>query len=143
MHTASDLMVLLREFISKDSLDTAYPLLENAALADLVHAWSMIHVNWNIPDYFDELSERIPDNELQRWGYVWSFCDYNVSDLEFASGLTPNEVSHHFNRAKMLRLIYPNGLISPSARQVLALRVSEEIGKGIEAASRMRNNRKG
>lgn len=141
MYTTKDLMLSLKEFMAKDSLDKAYPVIKNSSLADLVSAWSTIPVSWEIPNYFDEIRPSTPDNEYTEWELLWEYCSFNKIHLQVASGLTPGEVDLQFERAKMLRLIYPNGLISPSARQVLALKVSEEIGKGLDGAEKLKNSR--
>jgi len=52
-----------------------------------------------------------------------------MEELSIASGLTLSETGELLLRARTLRLIYPDGSVSPHAREVLGLKVSQEMKK--------------
>jgi hypothetical protein len=131
MYHSQDLLLVMKSFLSEDSIQTAYPLLDNKSLSDVVHAWGQIPVTWNLPPYNYEFQGSIPDNEFLQWDLLWSFTEFDVMSLAQASGLTPEQAMEHFQRAKMLRIVYPDGTIGGSARQFLGLKVSEEFARAM------------
>jgi len=121
---------LLQTIINQDQPDSGLPLLEDSQLVLLVHAWSKIRVNWDPPD---ELAET-PESDYDLWELLWEFCFWSMEDLSLAAGISESTAMRCFARAKINRLIYPNGEISSSSRRIIALIIGSELGKMADKA---------
>lgn len=119
----SDPQILLESFRAEDRLADAHPILQDSRLASLVHAWSKIPVTWLPPDHYPGISAQA----ARQWDVLWESCDWDQDDLALAAGLSETDTLLVFQRAKVLRLIYPDGSIADSARRVLGLEVGERI----------------
>lgn len=107
----------LQNFISEDKLDTALHIQEDTLLGQIISAWQYIQVTWLPPK---EL-EIPPGHKNNLWIALWETCSWDATELGVACGMTPAAVMVHFQRARLLKLIYPNGRISKSAIRVLGI----------------------
>lgn len=122
--------ILLQSIVNQDKPDASLPLLEDSNLLSVVNAWSKIRVQWEPPDKLEE----VPLSDHDLWDVLWGFSVWDFEDLSLAAGITEAAAIRCFGRAKMFRLIYPNGEISASASRVIALVIGATLGEMAERA---------
>ena len=121
----------LESFARQDSVDKALLLLEDKRLGAMVLAWNNISVSWQPPEEIDD-ARLMKDNAL--WNTLWSYSDYDRDDLAMASGMSLITSQQVLHRVIALKLVYPDGTISTSARKVLSI----EVVNAVQKASRGR-----
>lgn len=132
--------IALQKFISSDKLDVALHLQEDILLATVVSAWPYIQVVWLPPNELE-----MPEgHENNLWLALWGYCSWDPAELGVACGMTPAAVMPHFQRARLLKLIYPNGDISKSAQRIIGIqqklgyvKLTNELQKETKAAAEL------
>jgi hypothetical protein len=114
---------LLESFREEDELADAHPLLGNRKLSTLVHVWSKARVEWIPPEELEDVPKLLAD----QWDLLWSYSHWSMEEISVVSNLTLTETGELLLRARTLRLIYPDGSVSPHARDILGLKVSQEM----------------
>ncbi len=127
MSSRSQFDKMLEKFIAKDDVAMAYPLLDHPSLSALAHAWPFVEVNVDLP----EKLENVPQNERALWSWLWQFCHWDAGELASFSGQSEDVVQLLFPRARDLRIIYPDGRLSPSVHHYLGLRVVEVMNRSV------------
>ena len=117
----------IQRFVAKDDIAISFPLLNNPALAAIVHAWPFTVVEIALPTTWADT----PTHDRQLWSWLWQFSHYEIEELAALSGQTHDIAQMHFVRARDLRMIYPDGTISPAVHHYLGLRVNEILNRGI------------
>ena len=115
---------VLSEFKSNQPVDTIAPLTEDSELRNALVAWKSVEIC-----YTD--SEPCPDSmsDVQKWNWMWSKVQFDMSMFATVSGCKKHEASDLFQRLKGLRLIYPDGSVNSNAEQFIqALVVSKLPG---------------
>lgn len=128
---------LLDDFRDKDGEEIVYGLLEDEILRRVVHAWSFLEVSLELP----EVLESYPSGERALWTFLWSFCIWDRNYLANLAGMTVETALVFWQRARDMRMIYPDGQISPAVRQFLNLKVVEEMCKGASNIANLQNHR--
>lgn len=111
---------LIEHWRSQEVKETAALVVEDKTLQKVLAAWPMVGV---LPS---ELEHFEPD-EPESWNAVWSGLRVNVDALAELAGLQHGMAVQAFNRAKRLRLIYPDGTIHDLARMVLQRRIKDAL----------------
>lgn len=115
--------------------ERAIPLLDDPALCRVVVAWSMLPVEFRAPN------GKPPENERERWEWLWEGSVYDVPDLAAACGLASSHVLALMRRAVAGRLVYPDGTISATAEQLLRARVFTAMAPAAKAQAALRRTR--
>lgn len=129
--------LILQEFAQSVSLADSYPLVSNKNLLQVVNAWRSVRVNWFPPEEVDRTE--MDDHDV--WDYLWTFCEWDFEDLSLISGFTVPQSLVLLERAKRLRLVFPNGGISPAATRILDLKVTEHIAPLVRTRRRIEKDR--
>lgn len=129
--------LLLSSLVNQDQSEFGLPLLEDMNLVSVVHAWPKIHVVWNPPPSI----EVVPLTDYELWETLWDFCSWDEEELAIAAGVTVETALRCFQRALIVRLIYPDGTISNSAKKIIALIMGSKLGKMAKSAANIKSSK--
>jgi len=118
-------VILLQSLTNQDQPDFSLPLLEDEQLVSVVNSWNKIRVEWNPPDTLPD----IPLSDHDLWSLLWEYSFWDMEDLAIAAGVTEAMAARCFIRAKLCRLIYPDGSVSNSSKRVIALIIGSTLGE--------------
>jgi hypothetical protein len=115
-----DRQELIEHWRSQEVKETAALVVEDRALQKVLAAWPMVEVvDTGIPCF-------APD-DAGSWDAVWSGLQVRLGALAALAGLQQGPAVQTFNRAKGLRLIYPDGTIHAVAKVVLQKRIKDAV----------------
>ena len=115
-----DRQELIEHWRSLEVKETAALVVEDKALQKVLAAWPMVAVvDSGIPCFAPE--------DAGSWDGVWSGLRVNLEALAALAGLQQGPAVQTFNRAKGLRLIYPDGTIHAVAKVVLQKRIKDAV----------------
>lgn len=109
---AKDVLAAFKS-LEKEDFHLASSLVGDVDLQKMVTAFSAVGSTLVRQLYFDRES-----SESDLWAFLWRSAEYSFPAIEQASGLG-DKARATFNRAKALRLIYPDGTINAYARDLL------------------------
>lgn len=104
------------------------PPFAGAALADdpdllrVAQAWACARVDLELPDTPPPL-----DDFRILWEWVWSGCDFDLSDIARACGLSDNDARRGLRRLRALWLVFPDGTISEIVASALTAAANKAI----------------
>lgn len=111
---------LIEHWRSLEVKETAALVVQDKALQRVLAAWPMVPVtDSGIPCF-------APD-DAGSWDAVWSGLQVELALLASLAGLQQGPAVQAFNRAKGLRLIYPDGSIHAVAKVVLQKRIKDAV----------------
>lgn len=111
---------LIEHWRSLEVKETAALVVEDKALQKVLAAWPMVPVvESDIPCF-------APDDGGS-WDAAWSGLMVSMTALASLAGLQQGPAVQAFNRAKGLRLIYPDGTIHAVAKVVLQKRIKDAV----------------
>ena len=111
---------LIEYWRSQEVKETAALVVQDRALQKVLAAWPMVGmVDSGIPCFAPE--------DAGRWDGVWKGLWGNADELAALAGLQQGQAVQAFNRAKGLRLIYPDGTIHAVAKVVLQKRIKDAV----------------
>lgn len=97
-------------------------LIRDPDLLSVAQAWAHAEVVFRFPD------EPPPLGSIRAlWDWAWSGCDFDLSELAAAAGLTDNDTRFGFRRLSRLGLIYPDGTISDTVTTALGAHANTGI----------------
>ena len=111
---------LIEHWRSQEVKETAALVVEDKTLQKVLAAWPMVGVGDS------ELAHFAPDDAAS-WEAVWSGLKIDQAALAELAGLQHGPAVQAFNRAKRLRLIYPDGTVHDLARMVLQRRIKDAL----------------
>lgn len=115
-----DRQELIEHWRSLEVKETAALVVEDKALQKVLAAWPMVAVvDSGIPCFAPE--------DAGSWDTVWSGLQVRLDALAALAGLQQGPAVQTFNRAKGLRLIYPDGTIHAVAKVVLQKRIKDAV----------------
>lgn len=115
-----DRQELIEHWRSLEVKETAALVVEDKALQKVLAAWPMVAVvDSGIPCFAPE--------DAGSWDAVWSGLKVSLDALASLAGLQQGPAVQTFNRAKGLRLIYPDGTIHAVAKVVLQKRIKDAV----------------
>jgi hypothetical protein len=104
---------VLQIFKDDEAAENIIPLIENAELRQSLVAWKSVQIKRK----HDE--ECNADNDYDRWEWLWSAVEMNLSNWGIVAGIKPQDINPTIIRLKSLRLIYPDGTIHTLAKQYM------------------------
>lgn len=111
---------LIEHWRSLEVKETAALVVQDKALQRVLAAWPMVLVtDSGIPCFAPE--------DAGSWDAVWSGLKVELGLLASLAGLQQGPAVQAFNRAKGLRLIYPDGSIHAVAKVVLQKRIKDAV----------------
>ncbi len=111
---------LIEHWRSLEVKETAALVVQDKALQRVLAAWPMVPVtDSGIPCFAPE--------DAGSWDAVWSGLQVGLAQLASLAGLQQGPAVQAFNRAKGLRLIYPDGSIHAVAKVVLQKRIKDAV----------------
>lgn len=114
---------LIEHWRSLEVKETAALVVEDKSLQKVLAAWPMVPVtDSGIPCFAPE--------DAGSWDAVWSGLQVELAQLASLAGLQQGPAVQAFNRAKGLRLIYPDGTVHAFARLVLQRRIKDALSGG-------------
>lgn len=115
-----DRQELIEHWRSQEVKEAAALVVEDKTLQKVLAAWPMVGVvDSGIPCF-------APD-DAGSWDAVWSGLKVSLDALAALAGLQQGPAVQTFNRAKGLRLIYPDGTIHAVAKVVLQKRIKDAV----------------
>lgn len=120
--TRQELIELWRSLEVKE---TAALVVEDKALQKVLAAWPMVPVR-RMAD--DAAASHLADDA--GWDALWQTVHVDPAEVATLCGLQPGPAVLAFNRARALRLIYPDGTIHAVAKVVLQKRIKDAVTKG-------------
>ncbi|TMW77975.1 hypothetical protein FG147_02455 [Thauera sp. UPWRP] len=114
---------LIEHWRSLEVKETAALVVDDKALQKVLAAWPMVGVT-------DSGIEHFSPDDAASWDAVWSGLRVDLATLAQVAGLQHGPATLAFNRAKALRLIYPDGTVHATARMVLMKRIKDALSGG-------------
>lgn len=111
---------LIEHWRSQEVKEAAALVVEDKTLQKVLAAWPMVGVVESDIEHFE------PDDP-ESWDAVWSGLRIDQAALAELAGLQHGPAVQAFNRAKRLRLIYPDGTVHDLARMVLQRRIKDAL----------------
>lgn len=124
---------VLNHFKRSEEPENLTPLLEDSMLRNGLVAWKAVQVQYN--------SERCKagcdcDDRLERWEWLWSCVNFNLSEFAAISGAKAQDAKTLFIRLKGLMLIYPDGSLNKLARDLLQSIIMAQLQKAVSNPSK-------
>jgi len=115
--------VIIDFFKSQDKPERSYILLHDRQAAMIVSLWGLIPRTFTLPEV-----ER-PSTDAELWDWLWKGVSIDMDDLARRAGVNLSCAEVKFEQLRALRLIYPDGAISPWASKILAKQVLERLAQ--------------
>lgn len=131
-----DPRLLLQQIKLQDSMGLAYPMLHDSSLCIVVGAWMRASVKWEPPSMIEGDS---PDKVSDIVDLVWEFSSHDNEELAFLAGMSEESTINVFSMAKSLTLVYPDGTVAKSAKNVLDAKMGAALGKLIKSSVSVKN----
>lgn len=127
---------LLAEYKKQNTLIDDYQLTKNQGVSSFVQAWTKIHVKWVPPEKPDLTG--LSRSEI--WNLMFKFCNWESWQMSIATGISEEHCLLLYQRAKMLRLIFPDGTIGESSRTLLEGEISKFRPKNLRRPGRPKSS---
>jgi hypothetical protein len=126
---------LLKGFKDQESErgEVVHPLVRDPILRNLVVIWPMLPIEFTPP------SGVAPEDDRARWFWLWEGVKYDAEQLSEALRLDKIKLGKIVERAKMFRLIYPDGTTNRLATQY----VRGDIAKSLQRKSGPKSSKGG
>jgi hypothetical protein len=117
-----DAIDALMVFKAADIPEGATLVADDVPALKVLAAWRLCPLSAEFP------SGAAPDNEADRWDWLWQNVEPNYEMLSDRSGVQPESfVADKVLVLQTARLIFPDGTISGMASKILAARIASEL----------------
>lgn len=117
---------LIELWRSREVKETAALVVEDKALQKVLAAWPTVPLR----RMADDAAESRNADGAESWDALWQTVHVDLAEVATLCGLQPGPAVLAFNRARALRLIYPDGTLHAVAKVVLQKRIRDAVTKG-------------
>lgn len=103
--------------------ENVHPLVRDPILRNLIVIWPLLPVQFEMP------KGDTPEDENQRWLWLWQGVKYDVAQLSEGLKLDKVKLARVVERASMFRLLYPDGTANKLATQYVRSEIAKSLQK--------------